>query len=204
MTTDRAITLRDWEVRAVLNGATQIRRVVKPQPRRTEAQGILSDMEWWTWQTDVLYSPLALTDNVVAAAPFQPGQRLWVRETWAPSNDNADSITYKADGTAQAPSLLMHDGTEVRCYWKPSIHMPRWASRITLEVTSTGAGRVQEITYEDILAMGWDAKTSQPMSNGTAGEDALAWAIACWNDDNKQYPWRDNTWNWVYGVRRIE
>jgi hypothetical protein len=157
-----------------------------------------------------------LADFIRLHAPFQPGQRLWVREKWSPWADEMTKeaaehsifpeplpvgpVVYAADFVKDCPPLDV-GGCET---WRSPATMPRWASRITLEVTSTGAGRVQEITYEDILAMGWDARSSQPMSNGTAGEDALAWVIAHWNADNPKYPWESNPWNWVYGVRRVE
>jgi len=189
-TQDRAITLRDWEVRAVLNGATQIRRVVKPQPLACNEYAFLKD-------------------DLLEHAPYQPGQRLWVREEYGLNNETeagirAIAIHYKDGQTLYIRRDLRMRRPPLEVQWYPAITMPRWASRITLEVTSTGAGRVQEITYEDILAMGWDAKSSQPITDGTAGEDALAWAISHWNADNTKHPWQSNHWNWVYGVRRIE
>ena len=198
MTTEKGIILHDWEVRAVLNGATQIRRVVKPQPRRTEAQGILSDMEWWTWQTDVLYSPLALTDNVVTAAPFQPGQRLWVRETWKTIPDmkwcNEHQlpyrVCYKADDSDDPP-------------WRSPVTMFLDFSRITLEVTSVGAGRVQDLAtdLDSLMALGWPSQEYDINGWSLWGPD---WFSAHWNADNPKYPWLSNPWNWVYGVRRVE
>jgi hypothetical protein len=76
------------------------------------------------------------------------GQRLWVRETWAPADARYSMVPvlYRADGDAQAV-----EGNR----WRPSLHMPRWASRILLEVTEpVRVERVQDITEEDAIREG--------------------------------------------------
>ena len=90
--------------------------------------------------------------------------------------------------------------------WKPSIFMPKWATRIWQEVTGVRAEQVQDITYDDILAEGWDSRTSQPMTEGTAGEDAFLWFRILWDSINAQrgYPFADNPWVWVYEFKRLE
>ena len=163
-TQDRAITLRDWEVRAVLNGATQIRRVVKPQPLACNEYAFLKD-------------------DLLEHAPYQPGQRLWVREKWrigawdiereclavdypdgycrkewlqVPSNgrygvfeqwdsrfalylDQCLDDCDNANISANANGNFKWEPGQSPCRWRPSIFMPRWASRITLEVTGVRA-----------------------------------------------------------------
>jgi hypothetical protein len=83
--------------------------------------------------------------------------------------------------------------------------MPRWASRITLEITAIRVERVQDITYQDILDEGWDARTSEPFTNRTAGEDAHDWYCKLWDSINAKrgYSWADNPWVWVIEFRRI-
>jgi len=217
MTTEKGIILKPWEVRAVLNGATQLRRVVKPQPIHTPIGTWLYDHSC-NWIGKCSYGTNAeMVVELLQHCPYPIGSRWWVREAWCPwadamTKDAAEHSMFGEDNLPVGPAVYAADfvdgcppldvgGCE---RWRSPVTMPHDFSRITLEVTSTGAGRVQEITYEDILAMGWDARSSQPMSSGTAGEDALAWAITRWNADNPKYPWPSNPWNWVYGVRRVE
>ena len=68
-------------------------------------------------------------------------------------------------------------------------------------IEAVRAERVQEITYEGILAEGWDVKTSQPVTNRTAGEDARDWFLELWNSINPKYPWDSNAFCWVYQFR---
>lgn len=97
--------------------------------------------------------------------PFgKVGDQLWVRETWGDCTKGSDIMTgthwdkplYKAD--ADAYGLLGHDGLgpiyaeEIR--WRPSIHMPRWASRILLEITDVRVERLNDISEEDAIAEG--------------------------------------------------
>ena len=101
--------------------------------------------------------------------PFAPGDLIWVRETWAKTlridddrpwledrphirlSDN-DAVIWRADGEW---NWCDDDGfLSERSYWKPSIHMPRWASRLTLRVTDVRAQRLQDISEEDARAEG--------------------------------------------------
>lgn len=130
-----------------------------------------------------------------------PGDRLWVRETWA--QDSARIIHFQADGAERPPDEYLTNGTPIQTKWQSPIFMPRWASRITLEITDIRAEKLQKITYEDILAEGWDVKTSLPITNGTAGEDARAWYRELWDSLNgKKYLWASNPWVWVIKFKR--
>lgn len=145
-----------------------------------------------------------------------PGDRLWVRETWAPmwSEDcnNCDSdpdllderdncehfyVEYRADTGRKRPGDWPDpepNGDFAGAPgWKPSIHMPRWASRITLEVTSVRAERVQDITEAGAKAEG---VVSSWYENARSAFRAL------WDSINGKKPgraWEDNPWVWVVG-----
>ena len=135
-------------VRAILLGTkTQTRRVVKPQPHGEGPGGYPV--------------PQAIVD-----CPYgQPGDTLWVRETWKATLMRTGirpivKICYRASpGVFNGvlfeddvlPPLRQLDGK-----WRPSIHMPRWASRITLEVTGVRVERVQEISEDGARAEGTD------------------------------------------------
>lgn len=78
-------------------------------------------------------------------APYSVGDRLWGRETWTKGAD--DYLYYRADNT-------VFDDLWMDSPWRSSSQMPRWASRITLEVTGVRVERVEEISEEDALAEG--------------------------------------------------
>jgi hypothetical protein len=134
-----------------------------------------------------------------------PGDRLWVRETWATSksldhvkpSDLAPGapIEYAADRCLTISGGKLPD----RGKWRPSIFMPPWASRITLEITGTRVERLQKISEEDALAEG-----IEPGDSGVEG-----WGRFCyrklWNSMNEKrgYGWDVNPWVWVVGFRRL-
>lgn len=117
---------------------------------------------------------------VAPAIPYPVGTRLWVRETWREYN-NAAGVLYRATDTwADHPINGVSQ-------WRPSIHMPRWASRITLEVTALRLERLQQITEEDARA------------EGVASRDEF---MALWDRINdKTYRWESNPYVWVVGFR---
>lgn len=125
---------------------------------------------------------------------YEVGDRLWVRETfWHPPIYRKDIsiVTYKAN---------MEPHQAERQIWKASMFMPRWASRILLEITEVRVQRVQDITEEDIKAEGvdqWEAHTVIP----TMGK------LFCnlWDTINKArgYSWASNPWCWCITFRRM-
>jgi hypothetical protein len=150
--TERPILFSGPMVRALLAGTkTQTRRIVKPQPEWIESSG--------RWRWPIPKSKVVACDAVVTASrewweylrPEQypygaPGDRLWVRETWAQRGEMRSAI-YRADA-----ALAIGAYGCVR--WRPSIFMPRWASRITLDVTAIRVERLQAITPDDAKAEG--------------------------------------------------
>lgn len=125
---ERPILFNGAMVRAILEGRkTHTRRIVK---------GMALD---WLEAS----SPEYVADPEDHLCPLgAPGDRLWVRETW--SSDDGKTAHYRADGETYNAGLP----------WRPSIHMPRWASRITLEITGVRVERLQEITEEGAKAEG--------------------------------------------------
>jgi hypothetical protein len=111
------------------------------------------------------------------------GDRLWVRETFRPSEDPlSNSIFYRADEE-------YHKGAG----WKPSIHMPRWASRLTLEIIDIRVERVQDISHRDALAEGVSYDVSKE------GGAPVPRFHALWDSINasRGYSWDSNPWVWV-------
>lgn len=190
---EKPILFQGEMVRAILEGRkTETRRVVTPQPREDE-HGFhfpwatfynTGHVHTWdrrgtggeNWQAlehpaENKYAEALKRTQYKNASPYgQPGDRLWVRETWGvgsrpcPHRGGYDGIEYKADEAYLEGSdlLPLHeveppDGVELDDYmggWRPSIHMFRWASRINLEVTEVRVERVQDITEDAAVAEG--------------------------------------------------
>ena len=123
----------------------------------------------------------------------QPGDRLWVRETWHCDNPAAaQDIMNPGLGCYY---LATEEHPEIFTKWKPSIFMPRWASRITLEIVSLKVERLQEITDEDAI------KEGQPFSSANSPR---IWFMTLWDSINgKKYPWTSNPWIWVIEFKNI-
>ena len=234
---ERPILFSGPLVRAILEGRkTQTRRVIKGIPDDatlvtlnafdyavTELAGRVS---WFTPWADDLW-PCAKGDAI--ACPYgQPGDRLWVRETHAfadrlaalPSSEVARLGDRRAWYRADLQGGGEYAGGEpVR--WRPSIHMPRWASRIDLEVTGVRVERVQDISEDDAKAEGVPGPVpfypdeGFPLSDGYPvrdddGESALYPTAAAafaelWEEINgsRGFGWESNPWVWVVEFRRV-
>lgn len=141
----------------------------------------------------------------------KPGTRLWVRETFSLYRGFADDtlpdapVIYRADkdGCGQYPVMLNGHCVLVnqRNPWKPSIFMPRRASRIALEVTSIKVERVQDITEDDAIAEGMEII---PIGTST-WSNRQSFAIL-WDKINAKrgYAWASNPWVWVVSFRKID
>lgn len=206
---DKPILFSSEMVRAILGGRkTQTRRVIKPQPTL--------DGNAWAWKgyADVPHGKWWEYAKVCGACRCQVGDRLWVRETWCPVDDTfIEGGTKWVDYRATPQESETHpagwnndpDSPDALKWW-PSIFMPRWASRITLEVTDVRAQRVQEISEADAMAEGCDAYinphglcTENPrdyMMPKDTWRDGFA---KLWDSINAKrgYGWDVNPWVWV-------
>lgn len=198
-------------VRAILDGRkTQTRRVVKPQPY-IDSQGNAC------WNSinfgqdgsgrplfRTLASPLPCSKNKRVLCPYgRPSDRLWVRETWghferAPKA--GDQIYYRADGEC----------LEIEP-WRPSIHMPRWASRLALEITGIRVERLQDISEADAIAEGCTQFPNGYYRGGphkVSGLKQMASAVHAyrdlWESINGAGSWDANPWIWVVDFKRLE
>ena len=190
-------------VRAILEGRkTQTRRVVKPQDAVE-----FNDVGAFMWLHDERKPhpcEYACSRGGLELCPYgAPGDRLWVRETWACLDPSRRTVVlYKAD---ESP---------LREYvWRPSIHMPRWASRLTLEVTGVRVERLQDISEEDAKAEGCSGFDPSPEAeSGTAfvwkgrssKPDPRAHFAWLWESFNGPESWAANPWVWVVEFRRVE
>lgn len=183
---ERGIIFQGWGVREIIEGRkTQTRRVIVPQP------------------TNMQDERRRLSVESDARRKYPPGDLLWVRETWrfvgvdmnrhGRTHHVEDCVVEYRDETQRTievdwqigeAELLRHNR------WRPSIHMPRWASRLTLRITDVRVQRLQEITEEDAKAEGF--------SDGERRETAREHFRELWNFINgKRAPWSNNPWVWA-------
>lgn len=206
----RPILFSGAMVHAILEGRkTQTRRVIKPQPEYAQRDGRLLRLE----EINPDLWPTA-TARLLPSCPYgAKGHRLWVRETWAVrSLPSGLWVEYKADGdNIPLPGPDEHDirdeGGKVDLaryatpadHWRPSIHMPRWASRIDIEITGVRVERVQDISEEDAIAEGIPPWDRDP--NGVVPRIGFA---SLWDSINGErgYGWDANPWVWVVEFRR--
>lgn len=190
-------------VRALLDGRkTQTRRVVKA-PNSVTAFRHFHEDEWDRMQGNV-------RGDTVRCPYGQPGDRLWVRETWSDECDH-HWVMYRADHRAERRSggelfdACSADELRTLHVWSPSIHMPRWASRITLEVTGVRVERLQNISEADAMAEG--CGMLKPYSDHWQHRDVAKEEYRClWETLHPRMgeTWGHNPWVWVVEFKRVE
>ena len=183
---EKPILFNTEMVKAILEGRkTQTRRIIKPRPHGQAMQ----------------------YGRPVVNPPVEPGDILWVRETWKQATTGTagpgliDLYLYKADEPQDTTGMMVEDR------WHPSIHMPRIAARVFLKVTAVRAERIQDITHEDVLREGIDE------CNGRKnGEDCACaeikfkdlWDSTIKKADIPESGWNANPWVWVIEFERTE
>ena len=175
-TKDRPILFSGPMVKAILEGRkTQTRRIAR--------------------LNETLLNHPDVKDSAIEAAlqisPYQVGMCLWVRETWS---DYLDALTNERGVVYRASHGLLPGQV-----WKPSIHMPRWASRLTLEITDVRVERLQDISHHDAMCegVGMESSDSLKQYGYKAGFANL------WESINGKGSWDANPWVWVIKFRRL-
>jgi hypothetical protein len=201
-------------VRAILAGKkTQTRRIVSPPPSvKRFGRTAHFDRAWVDQGPSPAGNPgpylkLPITGGDLADANDEvvervyprwfPGDRLWVRETWALSKGNGHRTLYRADfGTERWPPTVEWRSTS---RWTPSIFMKRHYSRITLDVTRVRCESLQGISDDDVRAEGMNLDGIEPPFMRTFK--------ALWNEINGKRPgcaWAFNPWVWVVEFSRVD
>lgn len=142
----------------------------------------------------------SVEDFQLAACPYgKPGDQLWVRETFAQvSGDCRDESNGEGDGWLYRASW---DGVELKGCWKPSIHMPRKASRIQLEIVDISIERLQDISEGDAEAEGVDLYCDGGYVEGCGYRMSFC---ELWCAINGPESWTKNPWVWVVKFKRLE
>lgn len=208
--------------RPILFSAPMVRAIL--EGRKTQTRRVVRDIIWHGYEghcrvrltpedhkgNDVLDD---FRDGRIRCPYGQPGDRLWVRETWA-TFAGCGTVTYRASNDDNPM------GSPER--WRPSIHMPRWASRIDLEVTGVRVERLQDISEADAMAEGIQLLNGRYTFNGGLHESRTAVESfqALWDSINGQphierddsgreiarhdFSWDANPWVWVVEFRRVK
>ncbi|VVP40511.1 hypothetical protein PS865_04832 [Pseudomonas fluorescens] len=199
---ERPILFSAPMVRAILDG----RKTVTRRPVKGSAL---------KWLEEFAPEFVALSANELC--PFgQIGERLWVRETWycdhfevqkGPYLQPADmhdldqsredgELVYAADGLAPYE--------QEQPTWKPSIHMPRWACRILLEITDVRVERLQDISRADIRAEGLQCPPE--LASDDVSPNYRDWYPAAWQElwNSTGGDWDANPWVWVVEFKRVQ
>ncbi|HCD2033571.1 TPA: hypothetical protein NBJ69_001296 [Klebsiella pneumoniae] len=229
---ERGMIFNGEMVRAILDGRkTQTRRPIKWKQTRFTEIGEREDGSKWPWSEDAEH-----TCDFWHPCPFGAvGDRIWVRETWGVVSHAFSDDGLMIDWVPDRPSTAIHempfgngyysgyaiyaadgdftwgddDGYEDgRSCWKPSIHMPRAASRILLEITDVRVERLNAISQEDAQAegmelTGWRPTYSDPDSGGEVLTPYDNFA-QLWESIYGEESWKANPWVWVIEFKRVE
>ncbi|MEZ2759763.1 hypothetical protein ACBQ54_18875 [Providencia vermicola] len=209
---ERGIIFNTEMVRAILDGRkTQTRRIMRQQPKPSKTK----ENDYWF--------PCTKTQSMIHVSDFIPGNsavvdmhefysiccphggvgdRLWVRETFQAGLCTESTFAYKA---THKPSDL-DEGWDEIIKWRPSIHMPRWASRITLEITDVRVERLQDISKQDAIFEGAPRghHSIDVISKQFGFPDfSRSWFAQIWMDIYGEDNWAANPWVWVIEFKRV-
>jgi len=212
---EKPIIFNSEMVLTILEGRkTQTRRVMKtPPPEDMTVDAIcvewyvpsIIDKDGYEDAGDEIFGAYDVYGEWGAKCPYgAPGDKLWVRETWNVLNSDGctprgispqpDRVVYQANGGDQYP------------FWRPSIFMPRWASRIQLRITNVRVERVRDISVEDAYAEG----VRNPFyGRGTVGGDFSVVNVMfpeLWDSINAKrgHSWQSNPWVWVIEFEKVK
>jgi len=195
-------------VRAILSGQkTQTRRIAKPFPpagQSTIDEGFKPTVfinnacnKKWQWQKGAWFS------GHIHNLPCQPGDRIYVREAWSnwyyDDAAKAQKYWYRADYADDHDPDGWDNSPSTKDRWYPSIHMPKTAARIWLEVVSVSAQRIQEITPEDAWNEGFSCSCLHPIPQCAGNVSAFA---ATW--ENTYHNWLANPWVWRIEFKKFK
>ena len=175
-------------VRALLdNRKTQTRRVLKPQPEQGFDPWQAEGGEWFL---------AGMASQTPLTVRFRKGDRLWVREAWRCNGWASDVATFfyrasEGNGyTAMCEQWPVADRKPLRVEtkWSPSLHLPRWASRLTLTVTDVRVQRLQEISEADARDEG------APRFDSSLGRGFKPGFQSIWTEINGADSWATNPW----------
>ncbi|SQC34248.1 hypothetical protein [Kluyvera cryocrescens] len=236
---ERGMIFNGEMVRAILDGRkTQTRRIVKPQPELTKGSGFSWNGALYGVGSNDRETNRNFAH--VKCPHGKPGDRIWVRETWSQlGNEDGCAIDWNDElvkgGGPEAARIYRAsceqkpgnyglwsipddafwkphtDNMEFEGAWRPSIHMPRWASRILLEITDVRVEQLSEISEEDAAKEGispaGDLLPAYPGTYLTPKGDFSTAKVAfqrLWESIYGEDNWKASPWVWVIEFKRVE
>lgn len=225
--TERGMIFNSEMVRAILDGRkTQTRRIMKVQPenselglrRVVESKNGIDDGKYFWSQSDA--TGLKSRSKPFACPFGTVGDRIWVREAFRVHSRATDvaTLVYKAsernswtEQTHRVPVAVCNKPATPE-KWTPSLHMPRWTSRILLEITNVGVQRLQDISSGDAVREGicqLPASGRYCLSPGDqyfggashSAKEVYSWL---WSSIYGEESWKANPWVWVIEFKRVE
>jgi hypothetical protein len=194
---ERPILFSAPMIRAILAGTkTQTRRVVKPQPEHPHFGGRAPLMLALDDEGIELYLHSRVLAQAIRCPYGKVGDRLWVRETFL---DLGAIYLYRAEAHAEDERALVARGQP----WRPAIHMPRAASRITLEVTEVRVERLQHISEADAIAEGVNVHPDHHGKPQTSLYSPVQAYRDLWEQINGLGSWEANPWVWSVHFKRL-
>lgn len=197
----RPILFSGSMVRALLDGSkTQTRRIAK----LTAGGHVKEPRGQRRWHPGC--------DGAPQACPYgQPGDLLWVRETWAHDAESVEACRSAYEdilgGLSYGPYYHATETGRDSLRWRPSIHMPRWASRITLRIINVRVERLQAISEADARAEGarpLDVATGRETLDPNSRQGSYtAHYRHIWETINGSDSWDANPWVWVVEFKRV-
>ncbi|MBZ1874936.1 hypothetical protein ACYAZN_15655 [Klebsiella pneumoniae] len=228
--TERGMIFNGEMVRAIIDGRkTQTRRIVKGTDGAVKfcKEWDINGEEIFVVLGEKDHTGMNPVLGAISCPFGGIGDRIWVRETWSDVNlEGIPAVAYRADGDVYSlmddESFLDEDGAfnydepRVTKYhfaawysdliggiegdWRPSIHMPRWASRILLEITDIRVEHLASVSDEDAGKEGYPADPSPfggPM-------DKWLWFRQLWDGIYQKHSFKHNPWVWVIEFKRIK
>lgn len=190
---ERQILFNTEMVKAILNGRkTCTRRLVKFLPGENP--------QWTGYIKDGLMLYNGKNEPCIRKAPYQPGDILYVRETWCSAYDG-EKYFYLADKLTNREERLLLNYDDA--LWHPSIHMPKGAARIWLKVIDVRIERLQDITETQAQAEGCNSGLLTG-SCTARGQFEKLWNSTIKKSDIDRYGWSANPWVWVIEFERCE
>ncbi|HBR1513908.1 TPA: hypothetical protein L9L67_003435 [Klebsiella quasipneumoniae subsp. quasipneumoniae] len=220
---ERGMIFNGEMVRAILDGRkTQTRRIMTVQSESSEfglryiaESSLAKEVGMYFWSQSDACGMKARSKPF--ACPYgKPGDRIWVREAFRVHSRATDvaTLVYKAsernswtEQTHRVPVAFCNKPATPE-KWTPSLHMPRWASRILLEITDVRVERLNAISQEDAQAegmelTGWRPTYSDPDSGGKVMTPYDNFA-ELWSSIYGDESWKANPWVWVISFKRVE
>ncbi len=222
---DHPILFSGAMVRRILDGSKTVTRRVIKRENAPDHGNVWQDCD--CHDIDPSDTPCEVCVARFGPSPYgDAGDRLWVRECWAPVQYNAEASTpSEMDASSERPAFRATFAHAPAYRWRPSIHMPRWASRLTLDVVSVRAERLHDITNEDAILEGVRRFDNIPVARGysdPANPPRWTWQEAppdtshclitarhafsnLWESINSELaPWASNPWVWRVEFKQVQ